>query len=295
VDSVVGVLDGAPVVGDGGEAISPVTEPLLTAVADSVGSTGYPPEPVLAGIGDAAFPALESLTEGVPAVDPLAATVTGAGETIVAANGPAAPIDVGETLEVATGPAVEPFVPPQLGDVPTVALADPPAIPDPAPIFDPTDVLALDPADQRLLITAAVVAVTGLAFTPTGLDIAREACAANARIVFSNMRLLPCVAEDAVRRYAAAATEAISRQTSRPASRPASGDGSSAALTRVPGEALEAIKEGFDRVTRDLPAEAGDEQDRRILAQVGVVLGLVYLAFLTLWFWATRLRWRPHT
>ena len=29
--------------------------------------------------------------------------------------------------------------------------------------------------------------------------------------------------------------------------------------------------------------------------QVGMVLGTVYLAFLTVWFWATRLRWSPRS
>jgi hypothetical protein len=43
-----------------------------------------------------------------------------------------------------------------------------------------------------------------------------------------------------------------------------------------------------------LPAQ-DDESDRRLLVQIGVVLGTVYLAFLTVWFWATRLRWNPRT
>jgi hypothetical protein len=28
-----------------------------------------------------------------------------------------------------------------------------------------------------------------------------------------------------------------------------------------------------------------------LLARIGIVLGTIYLAFLTLWFWLTRVRW----
>jgi len=43
-----------------------------------------------------------------------------------------------------------------------------------------------------------------------------------------------------------------------------------------------------------VPDEDGDGlRDSRLLAQLGIVLGMVYLAFLTVWFWATRLRWNP--
>jgi hypothetical protein len=33
-------------------------------------------------------------------------------------------------------------------------------------------------------------------------------------------------------------------------------------------------------------------RDGRLIAQLGLALGFVYLAFLTVWFWATRLRWQ---
>jgi hypothetical protein len=33
-------------------------------------------------------------------------------------------------------------------------------------------------------------------------------------------------------------------------------------------------------------------QDKELMLQIGIVLGLAYLAFLAIWFWATRLR--PH-
>ena len=36
-----------------------------------------------------------------------------------------------------------------------------------------------------------------------------------------------------------------------------------------------------------------NESDGDLLLKLGVVLGTVYVAFLTVWFWATRLRWNP--
>jgi hypothetical protein len=40
------------------------------------------------------------------------------------------------------------------------------------------------------------------------------------------------------------------------------------------------------------PSQQGRET--RLMLQIGQFLGLVYLAFLALWFWATRLRTKPH-
>ena len=50
------------------------------------------------------------------------------------------------------------------------------------------------------------------------------------------------------------------------------------------------IRDGFDLIRRGrVDYEQGDTS--RLLMQVGMVLGTVYVAFLTVWFWATRLRW----
>ena len=42
---------------------------------------------------------------------------------------------------------------------------------------------------------------------------------------------------------------------------------------------------------RSIPAPTGG--DPRAMVQLGAALGLVYLAFLAVWFWATRFRMRP--
>ena len=61
------------------------------------------------------------------------------------------------------------------------------------------------------------------------------------------------------------------------------------------GGMIDVIRDGFDRsVGRVGPDEDGESlRDSRMLAQLGMVLGIVYLSFLTVWFWATRLRWNP--
>jgi hypothetical protein len=160
------------------------------------------------------------------------------------------------------------------------------------PVYDLGDMLHVDPADQRLLIAAGIIAVTGVAFGQTGVESFREACASNARVMFTNVRLLPCYAEETVRRYAAAATETIRTQGGATSTKARE---RSSRMSAAAAEMLDAVRGGFERVTREREADGeGDaERDRRLLAQIGVVLGLVYLAFLTVWFWATRLRWQP--
>ena len=59
------------------------------------------------------------------------------------------------------------------------------------------------------------------------------------------------------------------------------------------GKAIDAYREGFAKATSRVPV-GEDENDRRLLAQLGMTLGVVYLIFLTLWMWATRLRWKPN-
>jgi hypothetical protein len=219
-------------------------------------------------------------------------TLTGASEVVATTAGGAAQEPVGSTTGAAAGAGDlldRGLVPtPQEGRLGSVldALAG---------TTDPIAGYGLDASDQRLLVTTGIVVGIGITLTPAGLDTVRATCSANASLVFSNVRLLPCVAEEAVRRYASAATEVLTRPVSGGRGEIGRADGTGRGPRSVADGAsgvLDAVREGFERVTRDVPTGVGDEQDRRITAQVGVVLGLVYLAFLTVWFWATRLRWR---
>ncbi len=55
------------------------------------------------------------------------------------------------------------------------------------------------------------------------------------------------------------------------------------------------VRDGFLRGAGFLDKPDDEASDTRLLMQIGMVLGTVYLAFLTIWFWATRLRWSPRT
>jgi hypothetical protein len=70
--------------------------------------------------------------------------------------------------------------------------------------------------------------------------------------------------------------------------------GASAVKSAVaPDELSQAIRDGFLRGAGRSGTEDDGIGDTRLLMQIGMLLGTVYLAFLTVWFWATRLRWNP--
>ena len=52
------------------------------------------------------------------------------------------------------------------------------------------------------------------------------------------------------------------------------------------------LREGFDQATSKATGEVTDGfSDTRLMVQIGMALGVVYVAFLSVWFWATRVRW----
>ena len=62
----------------------------------------------------------------------------------------------------------------------------------------------------------------------------------------------------------------------------------------VAGDAQQAARARIVQVVSDaLPAIADAVGDSRLMIQLGLVLGFLYAAFLSVWFWATRLRGRP--
>jgi hypothetical protein len=132
------------------------------------------------------------------------------------------------------------------------------------------------------------MALTGLALSPQGTGgLFVDACRANAQLVFTNIRVLPCLIDETVRRYATTATAVVNGSTG------AAGGGTVTEAKRIVGGSFGEFRDGFTRVARSLPEELNESRDGRILAQVGAALGFVYLGFLTVWFWATRLRWNP--
>jgi hypothetical protein len=144
------------------------------------------------------------------------------------------------------------------------------------------EILADADAVAAVLPAVAVVGVSAAA----AVSIVRGVCSPNAPVMFTNVRLLPCVAASSLERTSAAAVEAVSKLGS-------SGGASVRLVPRLAGSAIDPFRDGFDRAVR-APILAEDSEslrDGRLMAQIGIVLGTIYAAFLTLWFWATRVRW----
>jgi hypothetical protein len=57
--------------------------------------------------------------------------------------------------------------------------------------------------------------------------------------------------------------------------------------------AIEAVATKSAQAPPARPNAQGNVRDTRVMVKIGLLLGLGYLLFLTLWFWATRLRPRP--
>jgi hypothetical protein len=121
-------------------------------------------------------------------------------------------------------------------------------------------------------------------------------------MAFTNVRLLPCLVKDGAGRQLTALTEALAPAAApahaaisagaSPAFGVADASGTKAeheqgSLRRVLGE----LSEGFGRATREAGEAADGLNDSRLAVQLGMLLGVVYLAFLSVWFWATRVRW----
>ena len=57
---------------------------------------------------------------------------------------------------------------------------------------------------------------------------------------------------------------------------------------------VDEFSEGLSRATREAAGEGADGlNDNRLAVQLGMLFGVLYLAFLSVWFWATRVRMEP--
>jgi hypothetical protein len=136
-----------------------------------------------------------------------------------------------------------------------------------------------------------------LAVASWGVFTVRSGLATNARLAFPNVRLIPCVAALAVEQTVGAIVA--------PAAALVGGGGGGSVGEDLPGRAghhaptgATAVREGFVRV-KEAAAAGGsgvrsalnEVDERALMMRIGMLLGLAYVAFLTVWFWATRLRW----
>jgi len=124
--------------------------------------------------------------------------------------------------------------------------------------------------------------VLGLAGVATVMAIGRGICTPNASLLFTNVRLLPC--------YATATTHSVVSST---VARVTPTQESDPRVVPSIRGSLGKVAEGIDRVI-DRSAREGTATPTgsNLLVRVGTVLGLIYVGFLTVWFWVTRLRWR---
>ena len=172
---------------------------------------------------------------------------------------------------------------------PDVVLTQGPVEPAWLPDFIPIDESAIESVVLDLSEALPVVGAVGIAAVTTGV-IVRGLSSPSTPMVFTNARLIPCYAGATARHVVATSATATSHIGRATTSRV------EATVSRIPpivGGALGGISDGFERVVQD-PRRDGEESlsDSKLLVQIGMLLGFAYLAFLTVWFWATRIRWR---
>jgi hypothetical protein len=152
--------------------------------------------------------------------------------------------------------------------------------------------------DARLLVSAAVVALAGAAVLGARVG----GSGGDMRMAFTNVRLLPCMVRANLEHHVSMLSAAVA----------GSGGSGSGVFSAAGGDAVDeaarstravrgtvnsfarSFRNGFD----DAVGRIGDEtedglSDSRLMMQIGMLLGFVYLGFLTVWFWATRGRSQP--
>jgi hypothetical protein len=123
-------------------------------------------------------------------------------------------------------------------------------------------------------------------------------CLSGASIMLTNVRLMPCMAAEAVSRSVAVAQSAAGSFGSAGGSSPrSSAEVNNGSRHGSLGETFEDLAQefhdGFMRGAGRLADELSEaERDARLLRQLGYGLGLVYAVFLVVWLWATRIRWQ---
>jgi hypothetical protein len=185
----------------------------------------------------------------------------------------------------------------------------PSAMPDPSmadPLSSTDSALAAIAAvapDVRILVSASVLALAGAAM----IGPRAGGSGADVSMAFTNVRLLPCVVKASLERHidvlksvlaanggsaAAAPSQATDLASSAAGTRSASPHEDSGLSHRARtafGNAFESFHDGFEQAIGEGQGDVGEGlRDSRLMMQVGMLLGFVYLGFLTVWFWATR-------
>jgi hypothetical protein len=285
----------------GGGAVETVTQ-----VAESVTGTG----------GNAVGSAVETVartTEPVSAaVESTSETASGQVSSLVGAGGAGggggdggAGADATRVAEPVTGPAESSPVPSGDDAIQTLVPATEPREPIQSTLAEPGDDGAAlsDPvvdaaqalvglgADEAALAGGAIVTLAGLAV------LARQA-GPSVTFFLANARPIPihCAVRETVHRYASGAAAVASGLGWGGGVRASTGQAVLAAHAAT-DDFAQAIRDGFLLGAGRSGIGVSDDgaSDARLAMQIGMLLGTVYLAFLTVWYWATRLRWNPRT
>jgi hypothetical protein len=149
-----------------------------------------------------------------------------------------------------------------------------------APFFDFDAIVDGIVFDAGTLADVFPIAV-GIGLTTTvAVSIARGFASPAVPVLATSVRLMPSMAGATIERTGVSAVEVASKLRT---------DVADATESAV-GAIVHPLRDGFGRAVRPT-ADSDSLRDSRLLAQIGIVLGTIYLAFLTVWFWATRLRW----
>ena len=265
---------------DPGPADGPPDPTPQQALADGAAVTAAPAA-ASAGTPDGVEPL-------IPASDPLAANPFADGASGLGGLGEAGSVPVAARGEF------DPTIPEPTLDT-SVAAAHPSAGGDSV-----LDIVAQAGQDTRLVASAAVLTLAGAAL----LGPRAGGSGADARMAFTNVRLLPCLLKEEASRQLTALTETLAPIAAPAASGLGSGVSASGPAISPDFGSVKAereagglrglmyeFSEGLSRATREAGEVPDGLSDNRLAVQVGMLLGVVYLAFLSVWFWATRARW----
>jgi hypothetical protein len=253
-----------------------VVDAATTAVGATVSNAGGQADAPLAGAGESIRGSTEQMTDGTV---PLAQKVT----TLLTGTGAPTPTDVSSGI------------PSHLPEGTTLAPTGLTEGGQPLPGDDGglfagfpfTGHEMLSGANEALMVSAAVATIAGIAIA------VRPSTVANAQFFLANVRQIPAVC-GGLQVTANRGLAAVAAGTARAADVAGSAPGRAIATVESYSNA---IREGFHRGVEGAVVGSGSEDDGardiRFLMQIGMLLGAAYIAFLTVWFWATRLRWSP--
>ena len=277
----------APVTGAAGSTVNAVTETAASTTSGAAQAAAPASDAAAAAAGPSAE-AAGGATGSTPqsAVDGVANTVAGPGQAVR----DSAVLNASDHATAGVHPAAA--ADPLLGASAPQGSGATAAAMDPSLAAAPHDsvlhaVAEISPA-ARVFVSAAIIS------SVVGASAAAGEKGGMRRLAFVNARLIPCLVKVSVERQLETIGAALSRAGG--AAHMAGGSDDAGAAARVQ-RLFDEVSQGFhDVVDGSMPDVVTDGdggsglKDARLMTQIGMVLGLVYIGFLSIWFWATRRR-----